>query len=245
MARWFTKTMRGDARRPRLQMPRVRLRAVLAVVGALALAAGASAASDSRRADWVEPNFPFYSSVVDARHAGPGFPANNLTPRGLVLPLGHECWIAYDTDLLRVAAIWRGTGLTPRALAPGSYHDPNRKTPGGQFPAPEPVGKVWLANGIYPGWQAGAQFSPADPREPAPSPEEVGRGPLPETMGRFQAVRFAGDGAVLEYLVAETAVREWVTVSTAGGSPAIVRNFTVAPSPRSLLLVLGIATPGA
>ena len=31
-----------------------------------------------RWADWIEPDFPFFSSVVDARGAGPGSPANNL-----------------------------------------------------------------------------------------------------------------------------------------------------------------------
>ena len=36
-------------------------------------------------ADFVEPDFPFFNSVLDARKAGPGFPADNLTPRGIVL----------------------------------------------------------------------------------------------------------------------------------------------------------------
>src|ERR1043165_6215823 len=34
---------------------------------------------------WVETNFPFFSSVLDARKAGETFPKNNLTPRGIVL----------------------------------------------------------------------------------------------------------------------------------------------------------------
>ena len=152
----------------------------------------------ARWADWVEPGFPFFSSVLDARRAGPGLPTNNLTPRGLIVNLGRGYWAGFDTDLLRVAALWRGSGVTPRALAPGSYHAPDRKTPGGQFPAPEPDGQVWVANGIYAGWQAGARPSLADPREAAPSPEEVGRGSLPEAMGRFDAVRLVQGGAVLE-----------------------------------------------
>ena len=82
--------------------------------------------------DWVEPDFPFFSSVIDAGRAGGGFPARNLTPRGLVLKLGRDHWLGFDVDLLRVAAIWRGSGMTPKALAPGSYHQPDRKTPGGQ-----------------------------------------------------------------------------------------------------------------
>ena len=126
-------------------------------------------------ADWVEPDFPFFSSVLDARHAGPSFPEDNLTPRALILNLGHGLWAAFDTDLLRVSAMWRGNGVTPKALAPGSYHQADKKTPGGQTPAPEPDGVVWIANGIYPGWQAGGEPSLRDPREPAPSKEEIGR----------------------------------------------------------------------
>ena len=83
-------------------------------------------------APWIEPDFPFFSSIVDARKAGPQFPTDNLTPRGLVLRVGPETWAAFDVDLLRVSAIWHGNGVTPVALAPGSYHKPDRKTPGGQ-----------------------------------------------------------------------------------------------------------------
>ena len=53
-------------------------------------------------AGFVEPNFPFLSSVVDARSLGDGLPADNLTPRGIILKLGHECWACFDTDLLRM-----------------------------------------------------------------------------------------------------------------------------------------------
>jgi mono/diheme cytochrome c family protein len=190
-------------------------------------------------ADWIEPDFPFFSSVLDASRAGEGFPAANLTPRGLVLNLGRGHWIGFDTELLRVAAMWRGNAVTPRALAPGSYHTPDRKTPGGQLPAPEPQGKVWLANGIYPGWQTGARPSLDDPREPAPSSEEVGRGPLSEERGRFKAVRLVRGGAVLEYTAGGGDVREWVTLSEHNGQPVVERHFHVAPSTKPLWLVLG------
>ena len=87
-----------------------------------------AAPASARWADWVEPDFPFFSSVVDARAAGLGH-ADNLSPRALVLNLGHGCWAAFDTDLLRVAAIWNGQGLSANALAPGSYLRPDKKTP--------------------------------------------------------------------------------------------------------------------
>ena len=209
--------------------------------------AARSAPPAPRWAEWVEPNFPFFSSVLDARAAGPAFPADNLTPRGIVLNLGADHWVAFDPDLLRVAAMWRGKGVTAKALAPGSYHHPDRKTPGGQFPAPEPDGKVWMANGIYPGWQTGERPLTDDPRAPAPSREEVGRGPLPDQAGRFKAIRLVREGAVLEYRVAGVDVREWMTVFN-GAAPdgsTIVRHFEVAPARELIWLMVGFKSADA
>jgi cytochrome c2 len=193
-------------------------------------------------ADWIEPEFPFFSSVLDARHAGPGFPTNNITPRGLVVNLGQGYWAAFDVDLLRVAALWRGNAVTPSALAPGSYHASDKKTKPGQFPAPEPDGTVWMANGIYPGWQSGPRPSFDDPREPAPSPEEVGRGPLSEQMGRFKAIRQVSGGVVLEYTAGGAEIQEWLTLSE-GKVPE--RHVRVGASRETLWLLLGIKTQDA
>lgn len=197
-------------------------------------------------ADWVEPDFPFFSSVLDARKAGAGLPADNLSPRAIVLNLGNGLWAAFDTDLVRVAAMWRGKGVTPVALAAGSYHAPDRKTEPGQSALPQPDGRVWIANGIYPGWQPGARPSLSDPREPAPSPLEVGRGALPDGVARFSALRLVEDGVVLEYTAGGADVREWITGAlTQDGSSAavIVRHFQVGPAATPLWLALG--TPAA
>jgi glucose/arabinose dehydrogenase/mono/diheme cytochrome c family protein len=219
--------------------------ASLASVIASAAAAPAPKQTSPEVGDWVEANFPFYSTVLDARKAGAGFPKNNLTPRGIVLNLGRDCWVCFDPDLLRVSAVWRGEGVTPKALAAGSYHDGGRKTPGGQTPAPEPAGNVWLANGIYPGWQVGTQVALDDPREPAPSPEEIGRGPIAESLGRFSALHLAGETVVLEYTVAATTVREWSAASEHAGQPVIERHFSVGPSTQPLTLVLGAKSSDA
>ncbi|MEO6238477.1 MAG: DUF6797 domain-containing protein [Vicinamibacterales bacterium] len=189
--------------------------------------------------DWVERGFPFFSSVIDAGRAGAGFPARNLTPRGLVLRIGSDHWVGFDTDLLRVAAMWRGQGVTAKALAPGSYHQADKKTPGGQNALPEPDGKVWLANGIYPGWQTGDRPTFDDPREPAPSPEEVGRGPLTEQQGRFKALRQVRNGVVLEYTAGGADVREHISLTDRNGQWTMVRHFRVGPSSRPLWLMLG------
>lgn len=192
-------------------------------------------------AAWVEPGTPFFSSVLDVRRVDPALPADNLTPRGLMLPAGDGHWVAFDTDLLRVAAVWQGAGVTPRALAPGSYHAPDKKTPGGQNALPEPDGTVWMANGIYPGWQRGERPRFDDPRAPAPSPEEVGRGPLPEAQGHFTSVHLTSAGAVLAYRVGGTDVREHVTtMPLANAGTGVVRHLEIGPTTAPLWLMLGV-----
>lgn len=195
-------------------------------------------------AAWVEPDFPFFSSVLDARKAGADLPKDNLTPRGLVLNLGRDFWACFDPDLLRMSVVWRGKGVTPKALAPGSYIDGSRKTGTGETNLPTPVGSVWLANGIYAGWQTGGTISLHDPREPAPSPEEVGRGPIAESLGRFNALRLLGDGVVLDYTVGAVRVREENTVAGEGEQATVERRFEVAPSKSPLRLVLGRVAEG-
>ena len=197
---------------------------------------------------WVEPDFPFFSSSLDARKVRGVARADNLSPRGLVLNLGHECWAAFDPDLLRLAAIWRGPGVTAKALAPGSYHDVSVKPPGGQGQLPKPDGDLWLANGIYPGWQTGDRLALTDPRSPAPSPEEVGRGPLDVALGRFNAIHFAGTAAILDYTVAGTAISETLRAHAATGptaSPVVERLFAVAAGEKPLRLVVGFMLPAA
>ncbi|MEN3941428.1 DUF6797 domain-containing protein [Prosthecobacter sp. SYSU 5D2] len=123
-------------------------------------------------------------------------PKINITPCGLILNIGHNFWTCFDTDLLRISAIWEGEEdkalLTPDALAPGSYHIAGQKTKDGQEYLPKPVGNVWLTTGIYPGWQIGEKPSFTDPLEPGPSLDEVGRGGL--SGSSFSGMKAGGSG---------------------------------------------------
>ena len=47
-------------------------------------------------ADFVETNFPFFSSVLDARKLGDGLPADNLTPRGITPEVIQQMHNALD-----------------------------------------------------------------------------------------------------------------------------------------------------
>lgn len=195
--------------------------------------------------DFVEKDFPFFSSVLDCRDLGEGFPKDNLTPRGLILNLGNNLWACFDIDLLRIACIWEGEPgqppITMNALAPGSYHVAGQKTKDGQELLPKPIGKVWLANGIYPGWQVGDKPSFEDPREPAPSPEEVGRGGLPLDRGRFVSIEVNGSKLFLNYEVGGVTVRESIFTTVEkplSSAPVIQRRIEVSQHSVPLNMVL-------
>ena len=198
-------------------------------------------AAPSPWGDFVEKDFPFFSSVLDARDVGEGFPKDNLTPRGLILNLGHNLWACFDTDLLRIACIWEGEPgkppITPAALAPGSYHVAGQKTKDGQEDLPKPIGKVWLANGIYPGWQVGDKPSFTDPRDPAPSNEEVGRGPM--NTDKFWGIKKAENGIQLDYEVQGVRIAERIFSRGSPPSNLVCREFHIATSDLSFLFPHG------
>lgn len=209
-----------------------------------AASAGKDQPSPPRWSPFVEPDFPFFSSVLDARGLGKGLPTNNLTPRGLILNLGNDCWACFDTELLRMSVIWEGKGITPVGMAQGSYQSANAKAPEGQEKLPQIIGTHRLANGIYPGWQIGEQPGFTDPREPGPDPKEIGRGPLPEKLGRFKAVRQTARGVCLEYEVSGTSIREWVESSSATGSRMVRRRYRLEDVREPLWLLVGHVLPG-
>lgn len=191
--------------------------------------------------EWVEPDFPFFSSVLDCRDLGKGFPKDNLTPRGLILNLGHNLWACFDTDLLRIACIWQGEPgqppVTPEALAPGSYHVAGQKTKDGQEHLPKPVGKVWLANGLCPGWQVGEKPSFTDPREPAPSKEEAGRGPV--SGGRFLGIEINASGARLRYQVDGTLIQHSLKAGVENGRLILSHELRMDAHSSALIFLPG------
>ncbi len=62
-------------------------------------------------------------------------------------------YLAWDVDLLRVAAVWKAKGdpFTNAGMAANSYPYLFKKVSGGQGKLPLPNGKIWYDNGIYPG----------------------------------------------------------------------------------------------
>ena len=92
--------------------------------------------------------------------------------------------------------------------------------------------------------QLGATVDRTDPRSPAPSPEEVGRGPVPSSLGQFQSVELVGQDVVLTYRVADATIRELWKTSEHDGQIVIERHLAVSAHTKDLLLVVGARHQG-
>jgi mono/diheme cytochrome c family protein len=205
-------------------------------------------------APWLEKDFPFFSSVLDARRAGGEFPKDNLVPRALILNLGQDVWAAYDTDLLRMALVWKAepgkAPVTEESMSTISYINATRKVDKGQKDAPKPIGRPILANGLYEGWKvvgsAGGKLVFSDPREPGPTKNEVGKGPLGEDQAGLRGVQFpTHESARLLHEVHGTKVVESLRLSEEGGKGVLIRKFELAPHEQDLAVALSTVGKGS
>lgn len=103
---------------------------------------------------WIEGEMPFFSCVVDSR--------GTRAPRALVFPLGQDVYLAWDVDLLRVAAVWQAAGEPFRnaSMSVNSYPYMLKKVGMGQKSLPTPIGDLWFGSGIHPGVHRYPNVSP-------------------------------------------------------------------------------------
>ena len=171
---------------------------------------------------FADPELPYLFTPVDARAWGP---ANNLTPRGIVLKDG-DLRVCFDTDLLRISAAWIADGenfLTESGTVAGlSWADGRKKQGGGQTSLPTPIGTPFFTTGMVPGILP-VDAEVVDPRTPAPDGKEVGRGP----DGRWNHLEFGGKlGNKLSYQRGDIEVVETIKMSTQRGTRNDPRNFS-------------------
>ncbi|MFP6887802.1 MAG: DUF6797 domain-containing protein, partial [Opitutales bacterium] len=180
---------------------------------------------------WIERDFPFFSTTVDARNKTA---EDNLTPRALIFPLGQDHFLAYDLDLLRVAVAWKAkdTPFLNASMSVNSYPYQLKKVGGGQGTLPKPNGEIWFQNGIYPGVGVGPpDFT--DMRPPPPTETEVGRGGINPKLARFRGINLQS-GAEIEYEVGTTRIRERFRLEKDG----LIRHLKVAAHNKPLYVVL-------
>jgi len=189
---------------------------------------------------FIEPGFPFIVSTLDAGVKGGAFPARNLAVRCVVLMLDDDTHACFDTDLLRVAAAWRGGPMKLTTMAQVSYDKPFNKNNA----IPQLVGTPIVATGIYPGW-AGAEPAYTDPRPAGPNPTDVGRGPISAERGRWNGLHVVGKDAVLSYTVEGTDVAEQIGTASTDGQVGITRTFRTSAIARPITLVVAEVGDGA
>ena len=182
-------------------------------------------------APFVEPDFPFITTSVDARELGSGFPDDNITPRCLALRLSSEAFACFDTDMLRWSVAWTGDFLPMVTMAQISYRDFHNKS----NEIPTIAGQPQIATGLYPGWTSGKP-SFTDPRPPAPNLDGPSWGPLPEKFGRWNGVYLNGQEVVLNYTVHNTAIYEKPGSFKSGSEIAFIRTFQIGKSEKELTL---------
>ena len=164
-----------------------------------------------------------YGPVLMTTFEGDGL--CGTTEKGLVLRLDGGA-VAFDTELLRLAAAWTDGWLRLRGTAYDGSHGP----------MPQLRGMKLAETRIGPGWAHQGDF--ADPR-PIP------HGPLPRPHGQFLGHRRTQDGAVVEYRIDDMLVREHFTLFGGAGSRTLERHLELAASARDQVLVVADAPDGA
>ncbi len=183
-------------------------------------------------AGFVEPDFPFITTTLNASDLDSAYTRRNVAVRCLVLMLGGDTYACFDTDLLRMAVVWHGPFMSLTSMAQVSYHDAGNK----KNDIPRVLGEPIATNGQYPGWiQPGDDL--VDPRPAGPNPAEPGRGPIADTLGRWNGVYVVDDQAVLSYEIRGIPVAE--RVARMDDRPGFLRTLDLPARNRPLQMVVG------
>ncbi len=136
-------------------------------------------------------------------------------------------WLAYDHDLMRVAAIWKGNKFCDwRSIGMDGSHGTH----------PKIVGEKLLVNPKAPGWAKPGTDEFKDPRFLGLDNKPYG--PLPRDWVRFRGLYHHNQRVVLNYEVGERKVLE--SPSLEGKATTIIaRNLRIGPGKQFMLLSLG------
>lgn len=160
-------------------------------------------------------DFPFQGACVSAR-----FPAGNVAMKGVAIRLGNDASVLFDTDLLRMAAGWKGRFITTFGVAFDGNHGGHPAIDGDQiFGTPK-----------LPGW-AGADGDFKDTRaEPF--------GPVSPDFARWDGLHLNGQEVVLAYTVRGTSILEQPSSIARDGQFGFVRTFKLGPVLEPLTMMV-------
>jgi hypothetical protein len=138
-----------------------------------------------------------------------------VTEKAIVVKVGTDTAVAFDTDLLRVSTAWTGGFLNWYAARDGLQNWPT------------PVGMPVFSTGKGPGWTRTGNFS--DPRS-------YPVGPLPKTWGHYKGLYLNGDQTVLSYTVGATQILESPGAVMIAERSTVTRTFNIARTTDTLSL---------
>jgi glucose/arabinose dehydrogenase len=138
-----------------------------------------------------------------------------VTEKAIVVKVGTDTAVAFDTDLLRVSTAWTGGFLNWYAARDGLQNWPT------------PVGTPLFSTQKAPGWTRTGVFT--DPRS-------LPVGPLPKTWGHYKGLYLSGDQTVFSYTVGSTQILESPGAVMIAERAAITRTFNVAGTSDTLSL---------
>lgn len=143
-------------------------------------------------------------------------------------------WLIFDTDTLRAAAAWNGSGDPSENFIDWQGIQFN----GAHGVHPRVVGQVAFANSTGPGW---ANPAKGDFRDDLRVKGRDGKryGPLPPQWARYRGLYHHGQQIVLSYTIGSTEVLESPRLLARDDSkqaPLVLRTFNVGPRDRELVL---------
>lgn len=164
------------------------------------------AGAEERYAAFADPSFPFFGLSVDASPQAQ--PRSNWVPRGVVVRVAEDLWALYDVDLVRLAAVWKGSFPEGATIAQLSYQNTKVKAAGGQKAVPRFEGSLLSFTVMLPGlWQG--EEPATDPRDRGPDEKELGRGPAEfGKHGRWGGVHLDSRGVSVNYTFGGATIRE-------------------------------------
>ncbi|MFP6899612.1 MAG: DUF6797 domain-containing protein, partial [Opitutales bacterium] len=138
-----------------------------------------------------------------------------------------KAWLAYDHDLMRVAAIWTGERFCDwRSIGMDGSHGSH----------PKIVGDKLLVNAKAPGWAKPGTDDFTDPRFLGRDKKPYG--PLPRDWVHYKGLYHHGDKVLVKYTVGSREVLEMANLESEAPL-AVARNLRIAPGKQSMLLHLG------
>ncbi|MBU2904082.1 c-type cytochrome [Arenibacter algicola] len=182
--------------------------------------------------DFVEGEFPFITTVLDARKLGNGFSDFNVVARGLAIQLGNDSYSCFDMDLLRWSVAWSGEFMSMVLPAQVSYKDYFKRN---SNELPIILGDPKIANGMYAGWSVeNPNFMEVRPE--TQQVEGMYWGPVPEELGRWSGTYIYGNSVILSYSINGSQILELPGSKIINDQLVFNRTFKVGRTSKNLIL---------